>query len=465
MAGPREDAIAILEEAERQYCATGDLMGEARASALLCELYRIVGAGPEAVERPLAVLARMRGLPPSGTRARLGAALSRLHFALGHYDSSKRLASAAAGVAARAGARGIQASAEVRWGAALLALGRLDEARTVLKRAIRRAEQIQEHAALSEGLRAIAPVYEGLGEIGTAWKSVDRAAQIEERFGSGAGLAWAVMLRGQLAQAMGAWEDARRDYGRAADLYRLMPPTVFSTYVGLVMGELDTLTGTRESGREAIEQALSAFRTFRHRVGIQRAEIALAELAIAEGHPENAIARLEAWRGESSDSEVLYVAPVLAEAYLRAGSCERARAILDAAEEPARIRGYRILEAPLRQVRGCIAAREGRWEAARQAFEEALTADAGMPRPLVRACTLYHYGLAEAAFGDPRAARARLIEALAIFRRLGARPYVQQVERALPAVTRLPHPPHHTDVRASPGVRPQHHDLNRSIPG
>jgi tetratricopeptide (TPR) repeat protein len=289
--------------------------------------------------------------------------------------------------------------------------------------------------------------------------------QVEERFGSGGGLAWAVMLRGQLAQTLGAWDDARRDFRRSIDLYRTLSPTVFSIYGSHVMGELDLLTGARDAGKEAVEQALTEFRTFRHRIGIQRAEVALAELALVEGRPEDAIARLESWREESSDSEVLFVVPVLAEAYLLTGRCARARAILDAARGPAQARGYRILEAPLHRVRGCVAAREGRWEAARQAFEEALAADGRMPVPFERARALHHYGLAEAGCGDGRAARGRLLEALAIFRRLGARPYVHRVEQDLTLLAHLLQTPRETAGGRNPAARLPGNGANRTIPG
>jgi hypothetical protein len=59
-----------------------------------------------------------------------------------------------------------------------------------------------------------------------------------------------------------------------------------------------------------------------------------------------------------------------------------------------------------------------------------------MPYPYAEARLLHAGGLLHAGKGEPEQARQRLMDALAIFRRLGARPDAERAEQALEALPR-----------------------------
>jgi tetratricopeptide (TPR) repeat protein len=74
---------------------------------------------------------------------------------------------------------------------------------------------------------------------------------------------------------------------------------------------------------------------------------------------------------------------------------------------------------------------QGRWEEAEQAIDEGLTLTRRMPYPHGEGRLLEVYGRLHLARGDAAAASGRFAAALAIFRRLGARPDVQRTEGLL----------------------------------
>lgn len=54
-----------------------------------------------------------------------------------------------------------------------------------------------------------------------------------------------------------------------------------------------------------------------------------------------------------------------------------------------------------------------------------------MPYPFAHGCLLYERGMTQIQRGDCEGARERLLQALAIFQRLGARPGIKRTEQAL----------------------------------
>src|SRR5262249_41906059 len=81
-----------------------------------------------------------------------------------------------------------------------------------------------------------------------------------------------------------------------------------------------------------------------------------------------------------------------------------------------------------------LALRQGAYEQAEYALEEALTLTRTMPFPYAEAKALYVYGLLHVRKGEPEHAREKYEAALAICARLGERLYAEHVEQALAAL-------------------------------
>jgi ATP/maltotriose-dependent transcriptional regulator MalT len=110
---------------------------------------------------------------------------------------------------------------------------------------------------------------------------------------------------------------------------------------------------------------------------------------------------------------------VLAEAHLKMGDLDRARAYAGRAVDHARrmgawVQGIRALE-----VHGMVLARDGHHDLARAAYQEGLDRARAMPFPYGQARLLHAYGLLDRQQQD-HAAHTKFAQALAILERLGA---------------------------------------------
>lgn len=160
----------------------------------------------------------------------------------------------------------------------------------------------------------------------------------------------------------------------------------------------------------------------------------MAELEVLTDRPDEAIRRLEE-RGALEDADIK-VFPILAWAYLEAGAVERAEEVVAGAIDRARAgeQRFHLLEAL--RVEGMIRRRQGRLEEAERAFWEALELARDLPYPYAQARVLSDLGLLAAVRGDPHATRAYLEQALAIFRRLGAKKDTERTEQTLAGLAR-----------------------------
>jgi tetratricopeptide (TPR) repeat protein len=101
------------------------------------------------------------------------------------------------------------------------------------------------------------------------------------------------------------------------------------------------------------------------------------------------------------------------------------------AVERARVQDYHLALADALRVQAVAQARGGRRQEAQQVFEEVVRLCREMPYPYAEARALYEWGRAYLEQHEPDQARKPLTEALAIFRQLGARPYIEWTQRDL----------------------------------
>jgi uncharacterized protein HemY len=83
------------------------------------------------------------------------------------------------------------------------------------------------------------------------------------------------------------------------------------------------------------------------------------------------------------------------------------------------------------RTRGLLFARKNQWHEAENAFNQAVQEAHSMPYPYSEARALYEHSMMHVQKVEPLQARAKLEHALAVFRRLGARPYIERTEQAL----------------------------------
>jgi tetratricopeptide (TPR) repeat protein len=159
----------------------------------------------------------------------------------------------------------------------------------------------------------------------------------------------------------------------------------------------------------------------------------LAELDLLQGRPCVARERLLPLldRPGLQELDVTFLLPRFAWAQLVLDEAAQARARAAEAVERARRQHYYLALADALRVQGVAMDGTGDQEGAAKAFEQAVVLCRAMPYPYAEALALYEWGMMERRRGDRERGQQRLEEAMAIFRPLGARPYVERTEQAL----------------------------------
>jgi tetratricopeptide (TPR) repeat protein len=171
----------------------------------------------------------------------------------------------------------------------------------------------------------------------------------------------------------------------------------------------------------------------------QFAQMVLATMDVFDGHPEAAAARLAPYRSALLETGGKGGLALLAEAYLLMGEEHRAVQIVDQdlVRDLISVPTINTVLADLLALRitGMVRSQQGRWEEARQSFEDAIALGKTMSASWFVGWALYDYGLMDIQLGDLQQARDRLQEALAIFQRLGAHAYVRRTEQTVATLT------------------------------
>jgi tetratricopeptide (TPR) repeat protein len=205
-----------------------------------------------------------------------------------------------------------------------------------------------------------------------------------------------------------------------------------------VLGIILLNSGEEADGLRYIHEALS--------MGIDNGDLQvetfmtneLAKWQVSMGKAEEALVRVEPLVRRLRDERWSASYPVLAEALLAAGRIDEARRELDFVRKEGfnfGVGGSRYeWTAHFLPAAAQLAILDGRWEDAEHDLEEALTTIRSRELPFEEAHVLSAHGRFHAARGETDRARVRFEEALAIYRRLGARVRVQRLEDEVAAL-------------------------------
>lgn len=116
------------------------------------------------------------------------------------------------------------------------------------------------------------------------------------------------------------------------------------------------------------------------------------------------------------------------------GEVDLARRTAERALSLADRQGNRFELVSVKRAHGLVLADQGRLEEAEESLEASVSLARSVGYPHGEARSLYEWGLVAARQGRPEQARERFDEALAIFTRLGARPYIEKANTAMATV-------------------------------
>jgi tetratricopeptide (TPR) repeat protein len=360
-------------------------------------------------------------------------ALAHLLFRTGRYGEQLEAAERAAEIARAVEDKALLAEAELQRAYSLPWTGRQEDFAPALEGVIRLAEEIGELTTLCRALCAVSYPYSERGDFEKSRLSLDRALEVAERIGDPARIAFATYLCGLDRFWRGEWDNAERLFKRSLATYQELG-AVSDVMIPLYgLGALRMAAGDWEEGARMLEEHTA----IAHETGdlrwIHAVQALLAERDLLEGRPDQGRARLERFLDlpGTSPTAIGAVLPTLAWACLQTGDTARGEEIAARATAQARAEhDQRNLVEALR-VQGLVMSRQERWSEAEQCFGEALSLVERMPYPYARGRVLYDYGLMCRDQGELTKARELLTAALAVFRRLGARPHSERTERAL----------------------------------
>jgi tetratricopeptide (TPR) repeat protein len=457
-----DEALAVLERASELYRQRGDLDRQAGVIAQIGWIHRLRGTEEEGIARISTLIDSLERKPASHfALACLGIALTRLYFSLGRYEEELAAAERASSDARAADNDFLRAITEARRGAALITIGRRDDARAVLQEAVALVETTADRASTgadflaswakrtevpfltSTGaglLESLAQIYRDSGDFERSRQYFEQALEVAEQAGIPGRTGWALVKLGGLAFLFGDWLGADAYFERAS---RIFGTTHAARYSRLQIAQLGLAKGELEEATQSLQEIIADSDPRRDLWLLRQAQRLLAERDLVESRPRAALRRLEPLldRPGLQEPQVTALLPLLAWAHLRLGDRVATEEVLGRCLQRARAQSYRLAEADALRTRGMLRTMQKRWEEARGDFEQAISLSGSMPFPYGEARARYEYGTMCSEAGEPTQARDQWEAALAILQRLGARYDIELVMRALPEARAVqPHP-------------------------
>lgn len=428
--GRAGEALDLLERALAAH--HGDLDDEARIMSRIGHIQAAQGTAAGAIERLQAYIAANPGLSTHAL-ADLYATLAQLLFSGGRYAQLREVADRTIELAEAAGDRSILAQAYRILGVALSQTGGdLEEQRRVNDRAIELAEETGNLDVLVAALNNRAIQEEVDSRYRDALPYFERHSTISRRLGHPGYIAFGLTRMGEDHFRLGEWNEARRLVEEAVRLVRSADRSWATSYPLSGLGILLLYSGEEEAGRRYLEEALVMGRENGDLQMETVAGVGLADWEVVMGRAEEALARVEPIMQRLRGELGVATFPILAEALLACGKTAEARRELELLREQgfAEDVGSSLYEwrARVAAVSSRIAVLDERWEDAERDLREGLTTIRTRELPFQEARVLVAYGDYHAARGEVDEARDRYDEALAIYRRFGAVPWVRRLE-------------------------------------
>jgi tetratricopeptide (TPR) repeat protein len=316
-----------------------------------------------------------------------------------------------------------------------MVLGRREEAREALEEAIALAEATGNLGTMTVALDNLGEIARDGGDYRQAQRDCERAVELAEQTGVPGRIGWTLTKLGRIHLLKGEWRHARALFERALRLLGDDPRS--AAYPRIHLGQLDLLEGNWESGSAQVEAAMRAELPGRDLWLRWHGNRLLAERDLLDGQPAEALARLKPLVEQTGSRKprgnvmfTLLFAP-LAWSHLEMDQENEAEAVLIEGMERARAQNHELARAELLRMYGMLRTRQGRWQEAREALEEAIELAQRMPDPHREAQARVVLSRLAARTGKDSEAETQLRQALAIFQRLGAHPHIRCAQRSL----------------------------------
>lgn len=432
-----DEALTMLERAADLYRVAGDLAGEGRVTAQIGFVHHRRGTPREGIARLQSLL---QSLAPPGTTTPASPVVFSLYLALtnllmlhSEYGEGLVTAERLAGLARDLNDPRLLAQAEIFRGDALWVLGRQEDGLRVVQHALPLAEAVGDIDTLALGLDVQGDILLVRGELPAARQSRERALELFQRLGDPAKVTYGTASLGWVIFYLGEWPHARRQFERATDLAQALGSSRVAAYPLIGLAMCDLAEGNIETAARYLEESVGICEATGSPEPLTYAQELLAERDLITGDPDAARMRLERFLDHRGIAEghVPTLLATLAEAYIALDNLGRADEVLDKARSLAVKGNSRMALIGILRVQGVLRARQERWDETDRSLTEARWMAHAMAYPYAEARALHAHGQALASAGNRQAARRHLEDALAIFRRLGAREWTTGTLRAI----------------------------------
>jgi tetratricopeptide (TPR) repeat protein len=422
-----DESLQALEAAERLYRELNDDESLTRVVAGIGSALMHLGRTDAAIARLHVVLDTMQDSAPSTGLAGLSLQLSAILYGAGRYDEAVHVAQRASEVAQAVGDTITRASAENYRADLLMQMGRFRAGFTAFEANIPISEDTGDLGILAHTLNDLAVTLIFLGRFQEAETYARRTVELQMRRDSPAMVAFALVVLGWAQVHAGRWRDARRTTQESVALIRDLPPSWHAPFILSLQGQVDQQEGRSDEAIRRLEEAIAVGGP--DHVIAPFAQRFLAEEELLAGKAAAARARLEPYRA-GGGIYVQMMLPTLVCAYLEDGNVTMADVLARELVEDT-LREFPLALADALRALSMVRARQGRIDAAAQTFAAAIDLAGVMPYPFAIARALYEWGLMDQQAGQDERARERLIEALTIFRDLGAVRYAALADVAV----------------------------------
>jgi tetratricopeptide (TPR) repeat protein/predicted ATPase len=416
------DALAALGPAAAAYRAAGDLEAVGRIVIEIGAVHNDRGAPAEGLAQVQPALGLLAGQGPSPVLAGLYTTEADLLYMLGRFHEDLAATTQAEQIARSVGdGRRLGEALHLR-AVALWMLGRLAEAAGVEAAAIPVLQTANVPFYLCNALWVMGTIHQDRGCFAAAQETTQRALQVAEQHGFRMAGACATMQHGWLTFLTGDWAAARRDLEQAVAIGDDVGSLWSSVYMPLALGSLCLAEGDDATAARHLAEGERLLRTGDRAHAERLVACVRAARDLLAGCPEAARARLAPLlEAGAREYDTTAVQTLLAQALLDLGEVAEAAELVSEAVARARAQGMQVLLVEVLRVAALVATREGRWDEASCALQEGLTLARQLGYPYGEALLLQVAGALAAHTEGPEVAGARRAEALAIFRRLGAR--------------------------------------------
>jgi tetratricopeptide (TPR) repeat protein len=438
--GRHVEAASGWQGALRDYQDLHDQLGELRALAGLLLSQAEVGREKldETVALARTVLARIEPPDISTITSDLGSALAATHsnigwmlWTSGYYDDAQTELWQAVGLACAANDEAELALAQFR----LLIAGGLEQTAEAFEETLALAERSGQTTVVVTSHNMAGFMYKESGDFARGLAHQEQAIVAAERRRDLRHLAWQLKNFAIFLFDYGDWQRMREVFARAdaimGEADRYFGETWQSPDMPIYRGIFALAEGREEEGRRLLEEVLERMAPVTPATGVLDPICRLAEADLLAGDAKQARGRITTLLGDPhpdpADTDLGSARLLLAwaEGALGEESLAEARvAALLAVASP-------LFRVDVLRIQGLLASKQGHWEEAAEALEEAVESAHAMPFPYAELKTLWVYGQLHAAKGEPEQARSKYKRALAICDRLGERMYGAHIESDL----------------------------------